>query len=355
MKSVQLFASVAGLVLSNAALAHHSDAGLDDTTVVVLDGTITEFSWRQPHVYFSVEVIENGAPVVWDIQMAGVNSLARRGWSADSLAPGDEVLVRTNPATNGRPYGKISSIERADGTPVAVEPDATEMSTARTDSLAGRWTSRRPGGAPLPRPQPENDPDAPALCNTGFDCFFRTNLVLTEAGKAAAEAFDPLSTENPEATCVGRPTPSALVSAGGYLLEFDLSDEDEMILIRSEWFNEERTIWMDGRPHPDPSETLATGHSIGHWEGDTLVIDTRNFDFHRSPYQIGVPSGSHKHVVERYRLNDDGRSMQAEFTLQDPEYIAQPFTNRKTLYYVPHMQMYATDCDIRNTSRFLEN
>ena len=304
MKSVQFFAFVAGLVLSNAALAHHSDAGLDDTTVVVLDGTITEFSWRQPHVYFSVEVIENGEPVVWDIQMAGVNSLARRGWSADSLA--------------------------------------------------GRWTSRRPGGAPRPQPQPENDPDGPLPCNTGFDCFFRTNLVLTEAGKAAAEAFDPLSTENPEATCVGRPTPSALVSAGGYLLEFDLSDEDEKILIRSEWFNEERTIWMDGRPHPDPSETLATGHSIGHWEGDTLVIDTRNFDFHRSPYQVGVPSGSQKHVVERYRLNDDGRSMQAEFTLEDPEYIAQPFTNRKTLYYVPHMQMYATDCDIRNTSRFLD-
>ena len=82
--------------------------------------------------------------------VAGVNSLARRGWSADSLVPGDEVLVRANPATNGRPYGKISSIERADGTPVAVEPGATEMSTARTDSLAGRWTSRRPGVAPRP-------------------------------------------------------------------------------------------------------------------------------------------------------------------------------------------------------------
>jgi hypothetical protein len=132
-----------------------------------------------------------------------------------------------------------------------------------------------------------------------------------------------------------------------------LSDEEEKILIRSEWFNELRTIWMDGRTHPDASETLVTGHSIGHWEGDTLVVDTRNFDDHRSPYQIGVPSGSQKHVVERYRLNDDGMSMQAEFMLEDPEFLAESFTNRKNLYFSPHLEMFATDCDIGNTSRFL--
>lgn len=353
MKSLQLMACASILAFSNATLAHHSDAGLDDNLVVALEGKVTEFSWRQPHVYISVETMENGEPVIWAVQLASVNGLARQGWNANSLVPGDEIFVRVNPATNGRKYGKISSIERADGTPVAVAPGAPEVSTARTDSLTGIWTSRRSGTAPRPPPEPEPAADGAPPCNTGFDCFFRTNLVLTDAGKAAAESFDPLSADNPEATCVGRPTPSALVSAGGYLLAFDLSDAEEKIVIRSEWFNEERTIWMDGRTHPDASETLVTGHSIGHWEGDTLVIDTRNFDDHRSPYQIGVPSGSQKHVVERYRLNDDGMSMQAEFMLEDPEFIAESFTNRKNLYFSPHLEMLATDCDINNTSRFL--
>ena len=41
-------------------------------------------------------------------------------------------------------------------------------------------------------------------------------------------------------------------------------------------------------------------------DGDVLVVDTRNFAFHRSPYQMGVPSGNQKHVVERYQLIEDG-------------------------------------------------
>lgn len=332
-----------------ATFAHHSDAGIDDKSVVSLQGKVTEFSWRQPHVYLSVEVMENNESVIWAVQLSSLNGLARRGWHDNSLVPGDEVVVRVNPATNGRKYGKLSSIAKADGNSIVVAPSVAEISTVRTDSLAGIWTSRRSGAVP----QPEDELDAGLPCNTGFDCFFRSHLVLTEAGKIAADSYDPLSVENPEATCVGRPTPSALVSAGGYLLEFDLSDAEEKIVIRSEWFNEERTIWMDGRAHPDVSETLVTGHSIGYWEGDTLVVDTRNFDDHRSPYQIGVPSGSGKHVVERYRLNDDGVSMQAEFTLEDPEFLAEPFTNRKNLYFSPHLEMLATDCDINNTSRFL--
>jgi hypothetical protein len=205
MRSVLLMALAGILVFSNATRAHHSDAGIDDTAVVALEGKVTEFSWRQPHVYISVEVMENGEPVVWAVQLASVNGLARRGWRADSLVPGDEVFVRVNPATNGRTYGIMSSIERADGTPVAVAPGAPEISTARTDSLAGIWTSRRSGVAPRRPPEPEPAADGAPPCNTGFDCFFKTNLVLTEAGKAAAEAFDPLSAENPEATCVGRP------------------------------------------------------------------------------------------------------------------------------------------------------
>ena len=48
----------------------------------------------------------------------------------------------------------------------------------------------------------------------------------------------------------------------------------------------------------------STGHSIGTLEGNVLIVDTRNFEDHRSPYQTGVPSGAQKHVVERYEETD---------------------------------------------------
>lgn len=361
MKIITLATLLGLLVFSHASIAHHSDAGIDDLSEITLEGTVTEFRWRQPHVFLAVDVVEDGQAVNWDIQLIALNILSRQGWSRDSLVPGDEVVVTANPGFDGKPYAKLLSIVRADGSPVTVSPDAPEISDIRTDSFTGIWTSRRPAGVTPPERAGAPEPQAPPAplvngvpCTTGFDCFFRANLVLTEAGQAAMDVYDPLSAENPESTCVGRPTPSALVSAGGYLLQFDASDIDEKLIIRSEWFNEERTVWMDGRGHPDPSVTLQTGHSIGYWEGDTLVVDTRNFDDHRSPYQIGVPSGSQKHVVEKYRLNEDGRSMYAEFTLADPQFIAAPFTNSKTLWYSPHLEFVGISCDIENTSRFLE-
>jgi hypothetical protein len=143
------------------------------------------------------------------------------------------------------------------------------------------------------------------------------------------------------------------MSARGYLLQLDLSEAEEKIYIRSEWFNEERIVWMDGRSHPDPSVTIQTGHSIGRWEGDTLVVDTQNFDDHRSPYQIGVPSGSKKHVVERYTLSENGTSMRVNYVLEDPEFLAEPLDHTNNLFYAPHMQMIGSDCDPENTSYFL--
>ena len=112
---------------------------------------------------------------------------------------------------------------------------------------------------------------------------------------------------------------------------------------------------MDGRAHPEPSERFVTGHSIGWWEDDTLVVDTRNFADHRSPYQIGIPSGAQKHVVERYRLNDDGLHLDVEFTLEDPEFLAEPMVHRRPLIYSPHLAMFPGECDPEATRRFLRN
>ncbi len=340
MRRIQFSVLISTLGFFNISNAHHSDAGMDENRVVTLEGKVTEFLWRQPHVYLGVEVMENGQPVVWDIQLAGINSLARNsGWTSETFQPGDEVFLRVNPAVNGKPYGKMSSIERLDGSTVALKPGEEPAERVKADSLEGNWLADRT----------RSGPSYPG----GFDGFFLAHLVLTEAGKAAQAAYDPLSPENPESTCIGRPTPSAFVSTSGYLMQFDLSDAEEKIIIRSEWYNEERTVYMDGRDHPDPSVTFATGHSIGYWEDDTLVVDTRNFDDHRSPYQIGVPSGSQKHVVEKYRLIEEGTAMHAEFMLEDPEFLAEPMHHSRILLHSPHMQMLGTECDLESTTRLL--
>ena len=332
-------AFAAALVLAAPVSAHHSDAGMNMESVITFEGTVKEFAWRNPHVYVIVETEQSGEPVDWELQMGPVNVSIRRGWTWDSLSPGDQVRVRANAMEDGRPYGLLRSLDKEGFSVIEGMPNqSAEGDTPPATSLAGKWLTdlstvqRYPGG---------------------FDGFFHALLTLNEKGKAAQAAYDPLSSENPESTCVGRPTPAAPLSTSIYLMEIDLSQQEEIIVFRSEWFDEVRTIHMDGRGHPDPSERFLTGHAIGRWEGDTLVVDTANFEDHRSPYQIGVPSGGQKHVVERYRLTEDGTHIDFEFTLEDPEYLAEPMVHSRQLIHSPHLEMLYGDCDPENTSRWV--
>jgi hypothetical protein len=103
---------------------------------------------------------------------------------------------------------------------------------------------------------------------------------------------------------------------------------------------------MDGA-HPGDGERTLQGHSIGWWEGETLVVDTVDFADHRSPYGsgTGIPSGAEKHVVERYRLSDDGTHALVDIVLEDPEYLAEPVTAQFVWRYSPHFEMLQLGCD----------
>ena len=330
----------AALVLASPVFGHHSDAGVDTESVVAIDGTVKEFAWRNPHVYVVVETEQSGEPVEWELQMGAVGGLSRRGWTRNTLSPGDQVTVRASPAMDGRPYGILRSVEKDGGLALAATTEAPDVTPAAT-SLAGKWLTDRASVVDFPF--------------GSFNAFFRASLSLNEKGAAAQAAFDALSATNPEATCVGKPTPAAVVSSGGYVIEIDVSQQETMIVFRSERFSEVRTIYMDGREHPAPSERVTTGHSIGRWDGSTLVVDTTNFADHRSPYQIGVPSGGQKHVVERYRLTEDGTHIDFEFVLEDPEYLTEPMSHRRQLIHSPHLEMFLSECDPEAARRFLVN
>jgi len=329
---------VTALMIASPVSGHHSDAGIAMESVIAFEGTVTEFNWRNPHVYVSVQAVdESGNQVEWALQMGTVNGLIRRGWTPESLSSGDRVTVRAHPAQGGRPYAIVESIDKDGGlslSPVSAAPNTG----AAASSLAGVWTADRSKLISYPG---------------GFDGFFRAQLVLTEQGKAAVAEYDALSDENPESTCIGRPTPAAIVSSSLYLFEIDIDEDENVVVFRSEYFDEVRTVYLDGRGHPEGSERFVTGHSIGRWEDDVLVVDTTNFTDHRSPYQIGVPSGVQKHVVERYRLIEDGTRIELSFLLDDPEYLAEPMSHSRELIYSPQMERFLFDCDPEATRRFV--
>jgi hypothetical protein len=90
-----------------------------------------------------------------------------------------------------------------------------------------------------------------------------------------------------------------------------------------------RQIFLDGREHPKDLNPSWLGHSVGHWEQDTLVIDTVGFNGKAWLSFAGHPASEKLHIVERYRRPDLGH-LQYEITIDDPGAYAKPWTIQKT-------------------------
>jgi len=96
-----------------------------------------------------------------------------------------------------------------------------------------------------------------------------------------------------------------------------------VIYMISHFENSVRMIYLDGRPHTDPDVVVRTfnGESIGRWEGDTLVVDTKYFPGHHHWMDQGgasVPVSEDMHIVERFKMMPDGR-LDIEYLMTDPQ------------------------------------
>ena len=93
------------------------------------------------------------------------------------------------------------------------------------------------------------------------------------------------------------------------------------IYMISEFMNSVRIVYLDGRPHTDPDIVVRSfnGESIGTWEGDTLVVDTKYFVAERHWIDSGIPASEDLHIVERIKKIDNGASLEIAYTLTDPK------------------------------------
>ncbi len=324
----KVLAALAFVVVTPAS-GHHSEAGFDTDAVVAFQGTVNRFVWRNPHVYIFVDGSDAAGNIVkWEVETGATPIMIRSGWTRDSLRPGEVISVRGHPErAAGRHYVLLLSLEKKNGSTLAQRSvDPRSITSATT--LAGVWKGR---GATI-------DPFYERL----------SEVPLTEKGAAAKARYN-FFTDSPAAACVGPASP-AILAIGLFVNEIRLGEET--ILLRSEFFDSDRIIYMDGRGHPENTERTRQGHSIGWWEEDVLVIDTAQFANLRSGNGTGVPSGAQKHVVERYTLSDDGTYVVIDIFLEDPEYLAEPFVGAIEWNYAPEFELYRYDCDPETSRRF---
>jgi len=110
---------LAGLavLLPTLAIAHHSHVNYDTTNTVTVSGVVTEVQWINPHTWFFINVTnEAGVEEEWALESGAPSQLIRRGWSAESIKPGDEITAIVQPLRGGANGGLLGTIIRPDGT-----------------------------------------------------------------------------------------------------------------------------------------------------------------------------------------------------------------------------------------------
>ena len=118
--AVVLFALIAALTVPGGVVwAHHSMAGYDMGKVIILEGVVSEYTWRNPHVWVVWEVKDDrGKAVRWIGELPAINTDLSLGMTKNSLKAGDEVAVTANPSKLGTPEGRVMKIVKKDGTVV---------------------------------------------------------------------------------------------------------------------------------------------------------------------------------------------------------------------------------------------
>lgn len=165
---------------------------------------------------------------------------------------------------------------------------------------------------------------------------------LTEWGAQESRRLGRLGTETgTPGAC--EPVNPAMFLSGSNLFPVQILEGPNQIVMLNEWQPVARRIYMDGRGHPPDLDPTWEGHSVGHWEGDVLVIDTVGLNGRTRPLNGYVanavnatpeslkaprlPASDQMHLVERLRLVGNGNLLEITRTVTDPKTYVRPFTS----------------------------
>ena len=334
--------AVAMLATAPAASAHHSAAGFDSSQTISLDGVVTRYEWANPHVYLWIAAPDaSGQTVEWQVEGQPPAVLRRLGWSQDTLKVGDKILATGSPARNAQHKSLLlASLKRADTTlydnPTLMSALTTPVAApaAAADGLAGVWVTLLDMGSMTAYLNPAR------------------RVPLTEAGVASQAAYVE-ATMSPGLRCVP-------VTAPAFMFAPDVKRvtvESGSIRIAGEFAAAERVVHVPsgGAPSARPSPTPSVqGHSVGRWEGKTLVVETTDFAPHGTGLGFSLASSASKRLTERLTLDDDGKGLTYAFELTDPEMLTGPITGGGRWVYSPDVEFAPVACDLDNARRFAE-
>jgi hypothetical protein len=348
------------LLLPQLALAHHGGSEYDQSKTVVFKGKLTRVELINPHSWIYFDVPEKDGTVSHHrCEMRSVHVLRRSGWTKENFPVGQQITVEASPNRTDPDSCYLQTIVAADGTRMdrygqyikvsqgGIQEVRGPIVTPKTDrqprrpsgepNISGDWAPvqlvmvnpRGVGGGlvPLSRLTEYKPGDRPAI---PFDARpapgprLYGGTELTEAGEKAVKDFK--REDTPRFRCE---TTSIIFD-----WTFDgpvnrITQNKDTIVLEYGQLGLKRTIYMNIKEHPKSAKPSRAGHSIGHWEGDTLVVDTVAFlpGFLNTP----VRNSDQLHVVEQFVLDPNKMALTRSYIAEDAVYLKGKYTGSDTI------------------------
>ncbi|HEY5665994.1 MAG TPA: DUF6152 family protein [Gammaproteobacteria bacterium] len=388
MRQIARYGAVlaAGAVVAPAALAHHGFGTFVMDEDIEVTGSVAGLDFVNPHSWLYIDVVdENGETVAMRCEMRSANTLRRSGWTPEMFTPGRGITITGSPDRDD-PYScYVSTVIFDDGTsidrygqisaPVEIGQGERPVRLASGEpNISGDWAqeqrvmtdSRGQRGTLVPLSEVEqyaDDPEAAGVIGgargteqaairaeaarrtadgefasaeeaeaairaenaggAGGGFRFGGGNLLNEAGQAALAARQ--TGDRYAMSCVY----TSIVSEWGGEPINRVTQRGETITIQYGRLGVERTIHMGLAEHPDDIEPSLTGHSVGRWEGDVLIVDTVGFA--EGFFNARTPHSDQLHVVEQFSFDAEANQLDRSYTATDSLYWTEEQTGSNSM------------------------
>jgi hypothetical protein len=331
-------------VLVERGYAHHGAGQYDMRTKVELEGKVTKVDFVNPHTYVYFDVVgKDGKVLAMKCETRGATVLRRSGWSPEMFVKGATIKIagsahREDPTActvDTMTLGNKPTLERyqqlSDAKSVNRAKRPLRLANGKPN-LAGDWAQEqqvlatpppgrgRTGLVPISKAAEIRAGKLPMPA--GPAGWFPPPVKLTEAGQAAAEVLRKRPTsENPRLSC----QPTSILFDWVFDGAIGRITQSANVIKMEYGVGLTRTIQTNMTAHPANIKPSRAGHSIGRWDGDTLVVDTVGF----LPGSLAgnLPHSSKLHVVERFTLNPDTLELTRGIVAEDPDYFADKYVD----------------------------
>ena len=354
---------VLSVAVATPAFAHHGGGSFDLSKSVTYEGVLTRVDLVNPHSWLYFDVTDaHGKVSHHRCEMRSVHTLRRSGWNKEQFPVGKPITVEAAPDKIDPNSCYLNTIRFKDGThmdrygqyvkgssggltevrgPVAapVTSNRPLRLASGEPNISGDWAPeqmvmanpRGTGGGLVPLgtlkdidaaggPQPRGagagrrgaPPAGPRLYG---------GSELTDAGADAAAKFQQM--DNPRFHC----ETTSIIFDWTFDGPVDrITQKKDAIEILYGQMGLKRTVYMNVKDHPATVKPTRAGHSIGHWDADTLVVDTARF----LPGVLNAPvrNSDKLHVVERFTLDPKTMKLTRTYEADDPVYLKGVYKGR---------------------------